>query len=100
MKQLNDSNKNVGFDAWVYESTNTYAEDALKCYQRHNRPKEGCVDWWSDSKRIGRPTEVGKLALKENQKMGKSDPHLCQFCPVASYVQTEINHKRGLYKEK
>ena len=99
IQQLNESNKSVGLDSWVYEAVDTYKVDAGRCYKEHGRPKEGCIDWWDDSKRIGRPTGVGKQALKENYKTGDSDPHLCQFCPVASYVQTQVNFKKGLYKK-
>ena len=98
IQSVNQSNKSVGFDAWVYESTNTYAEDAMKCYNAHNRPAAGCIDWWDDSKRIGRPTGVGKEILKDNHKLGQNDPHLCQWCPVATHVRTEVNFKKGLYK--
>jgi hypothetical protein len=99
IKAINEANKKVGLDAWVYESVNTYAEDALKCYAAHHRPKEGCIDWWSESKRIGRPTAEGQQAVADQYKLGDRDPHLCQYCPVASYVQTQVNFKRGLYKD-
>jgi hypothetical protein len=96
LKQINESNKKVGFDAWVSESHNTYLEDAMKCYNRHRRP-EHCIDFMSDSKRIGRPTAVGRLALKENRKQAAGDPHLCDWCPCKSGVQTELNKRAGLY---
>jgi hypothetical protein len=100
IKVINESNKSVGMDGWVYEATSTYAVDAGKCYNAHNRPKEGCIDWWDDSKRIGRPTAMGKSALKEGYKLGQNDPHLCQWCPVFTYVQTQVNFKAGMYKDK
>ena len=99
IKAINESNKKVGMDAWVYEATDTYKEDAMKCYSAHNRPKEGCIDWWADDKRIGRPTELGKALVKDQYKLGERDPHLCQWCPVASHVQTQVNFKSGLYKK-
>lgn len=100
MATINVENKKVGFDAWAYEAMSTYADDALKCYRAHHRPTGACIDWWADSKRIGRPTELGRKVLKDQQKLGAGDPHLCQFCPVASFVQTEMNHRAGLYKER
>jgi hypothetical protein len=99
IKLLNSENKKVGFDAWVYEATNTYAEDALRCYSDHHRPKEGCIDYWDESKRIGRPTAEGRAVLAEEYKLGQSDPHLCQYCPVQTYVTTQVNFKQGLYKK-
>jgi hypothetical protein len=98
IKAVNAENKKVGFDAWAYEATNTFSEDALRCYNEHHRPKEGCIDWWSESKRIGRPTEIGRAVVKDQYKLGERDPHLCQFCPVATYVQTQINWRQGRYK--
>lgn len=101
LKKINEiAVKEPGFEGWAYEAMNTFQEDALKCYRQHHRPEAGCIDYWDESKRIGRPTEVGKLALKDNEKMGEGDPHLCQFCPVQSWVNTQINFKRGMYKEK
>ena len=97
IKRVNEENLKVGFDAWVSEAVNTYAEDAMHCYRRHHRPEQGCVDWWSDSKRIGRPTPEGRAVVRESYKLGQSDPHLCQWCPVATFVQTEINFRKGLY---
>lgn len=99
IKAINAENKKVGMDAWVYESHNTYAEDALRCYVEHQRPKEGCIDYWSESKRIGRPTTEGRQAVKDQYKLGERDPHLCQYCPVQSWVSTQVNFKHGLYRD-
>lgn len=99
IKQINTKANETGFDGWVYEARNTYAEDALKCFSRHGRPTEGCVDYWDDSKRIGRPTAEGRLVIRENYRMGERDPHLCMFCPVHSYVTTMVRWKKGMYKE-
>lgn len=94
LARLKTQNEKVGFDVWAYEAMNSYAEDALKCYSRHNRPDLGagkpCIDFWNDSKRIGRPTREGRQTLKENEKLGTADPHICQWCPYFSTVQTEI----------
>lgn len=101
IKQINESNKKVGFDAWVSEAHNTYGEDALKCWHAHREPGEGkpCIDYWSDSKRIGRPTAEGRVVLKENPKLSTDDPHLCQWCPYYTHVMTEVRHKKGMYKD-
>lgn len=97
--KLNEEAKTTGFDGWAYESMNTYADDAMKCYSQHGRPKQGCRDYWSDEKRIGRPTELGKAVLKEAPKLGEGDPHLCQWCPVHTWVTTEVRFKKGMYKD-
>jgi len=103
LKKLNEENKKVGMASWAYESMNTYAEDALRCYRDHRRPDLGagnpCIDYWSDSKRIGRPTKIGKQVLKEAPKTGTNDPHLCQWCPYYSTVATEVRWKAGMYRD-
>lgn len=100
LKAAQDANKKVGFDVWAYEAMNTYVEDALLCYQRHKAQGDmtlGCIDWRDDSKRLGRPTLEGRKQLKDQYKLAKRDPFLCDFCPVRSVIQTEINWRKGLY---
>jgi len=65
-------------DADYYATRNTYQEDALACFSRHARPKEGCIDYENPDKRIGNPTKEG----------WQSGPrvYLCNFCPVQSWV--------------
>lgn len=65
-------------DADYYATKNTYQEDALACFNRHSRPKEGCIDYQSHDKRIGNPTSEG----------WKTGPRVyaCNFCPVQSWV--------------
>lgn len=69
----------------------TYEMDALACYNKHNRPKEGCIDWKDDRKRIGNPTTEG-------WRQGRVKVYLCDFCPVKSWVATSIRHKNGQYR--
>lgn len=103
LKQLNEENKKVGHASWAYEALNTYAEDAMKCYNRHRRPDLGngkpCIDYWSESKRIGRPSVMGRTMLKIAPKKGTSDPHLCQWCPYYSTVSTEVRWRAGMYRD-
>ena len=102
MKKLAEEGKAAGFDPWVGEAHNTYLEDADKCWKQHRCPKEGspCIDYMSDSKRIGRPTAEGRHVLKEAPKIGEADPHLCNWCPYHTVVMTEIRHRKGMYKDK
>ena len=103
IEQINRSNKQVGFDPWVGEAHNTFREDAHKCWVQHRQPDLGagkaCIDYWDESKRIGRPTAIGRQIVKENEGLGKTDPHLCQWCPYYSGVVTEVRFKKGQYKE-
>jgi hypothetical protein len=99
IKGINDQHKKVSgaTDAdYVLESLDTFKYDAMTCYNRHRRPEDGCIDWMSDSKRIGRPTSEGQRAMKDLPK--QSDPHLCDFCVVRSGVDTKKRALKGLYK--
>lgn len=77
-------------DEW-YADKCTYEEEALRCFNNHSRPKQGCIDWQDDNKRIGNPTKIG---WKAGPKV-----YLCNFCPVRSWVDTQKRHAKGLYKE-
>lgn len=70
---------------------NTYREDANTCFSRHGRPKEGCIDYKEDSKRISTPSKSQYLAHV-------APIFLCDFCPIKSWVQGQAFHKKGLYK--
>ena len=91
-----DQRTKIEEDIWKNQAEfsatrDTYEEDALVCFNRHNRPKMGCIDYCEDSKRIGSPTKSKSRYLKP--------VYLCFFCPVHSgFVATEQRHKRGMYK--
>jgi hypothetical protein len=99
LRQINQKAKEKGFDRWVYDSMDTYREDALRCYRSHHRPTQGCIDYRDPSKIIGHPTQVGQKTAKEMYKLSeRRDPALCDFCPVNSWVEMERRHRQGLYK--
>lgn len=67
-----------------------YKEDAIGCYNLHNRPIvgfPGCPDYRSDRKAIGRTKGV-----PDDEKV-----YLCDFCPYQSYVDHAIRKKAGMY---
>lgn len=81
---------NTGFPSEYYATRNTYQADALKCYSEHHRPKEGCIDYCDADKRLGNPTRAGW--------QGGPRVFLCQFCPVETWVKTQVRHQKGAYK--
>lgn len=81
----------AGLGGEWYATKKTFEEDALKCYSRHGRPTEGCIDYCDGNKRVGNPTKIG---WQTGPKV-----FVCQFCPVQVWVDTELAHKAGLYKE-
>lgn len=78
-----------------YATRMQFAEDALKCYGEHLRPKGGCPDFRSEKKRLLPNTkqdrkEVG-LSIKDAPKI-----YLCDFCPVRMHVENKLNEQAGL----
>ena len=65
-------------EAYIRGEREQLKNDALACYNLHNRPAYGyglgCPDYHSDNRRIG---------SKE------SNMYLCDFCPYQSYVEHE-----------
>lgn len=70
-----------------YGTRDTYREDALKCFNRHDRPKQGCIDYQNHDKRIGNPTSEG----------WKTGPRVyaCNFCPVQLWVDKKKREEAG-----
>jgi hypothetical protein len=88
--------KALGLGVEYYAAKDTFKEDAGKCYQRHNRPTEGCSDYRSDSKRLIPDTK------RERREIGLDKPRsnrsLCEFCVVHVWVQEQLKWKAGLYE--
>jgi hypothetical protein len=80
-KELADVN------VFIRETRDDLKVEALRCFNRHHRPKGGCPDWEHDSKIIGRKTGVAK----------EDRQYLCHFCPVASHVAFRERQQMGLY---
>ena len=75
-------------DDTFYDSRSTFMEDAMKCYQAHNKPKDGCSEWHDEGKLLIPNTE--KERRKEGMGKYKDSPgkktYLCDFCPVSVQV--------------
>ena len=87
------------FDKDFYSSRSTFQEDAMRCYNAHNRPKDGCSDYGSDRMRLLPNTakeraELGLVSLKDAP--GPKN-YLCMFCPVQSTVMTKKRMAQGVY---
>jgi hypothetical protein len=61
--------------------------EALRCFNRHNRPSNGCMDYEDESKTIGRKIGVPK----ENRQ------YLCHYCPAQEYVTHKNRLAKGMY---
>ena len=87
-------------DPDYYTTKATFFEDAMKCYSAHLRPKEGCPDWRSSSKKLVPKThaERKELGLPDPGKENSTNVFLCDFCPVKTHVVTQMRKKSGLYE--
>lgn len=88
------------FDPEFYATRNTFQEDALKCYNAHLRPTDGCPDYNSPSKRLLPNTKEDRkeLGLVDPAKAPGPKNYLCQFCPVHSIVMQKKRALRGDYE--
>lgn len=89
----------TGLDPEAYALKDTFQEEALKCFDAHRRPQDGCIDWHDRSKRIGNSLlDWSERKLMKKQGISTKKQFLCDFCPVASnYVQKKKFEKKGLY---
>lgn len=81
-------------ESFIKEERENFKEDALRCYNLHNRPTYGigygvgCPDYRTKSRAIGRTA-----GLPPEQWS-----YVCDFCPYHSYVEHAQHKKSGLYK--
>lgn len=61
--------------------------EALKCFNRHNRPSSGCPDYEDDSKTIGR-----KIGVPKEHRQ-----YLCHYCPAQEHVTHALRKAKGMY---
>ena len=75
-------------DDTFYESRSTFMEGAMECYQRHNKPKDGCADWQDKSKLLIPNTVKERKAEGLGRYQDEAGPktYLCNFCPVSIAV--------------
>ena len=74
-------------DVYIRDFRDELKVDALKCFNRHNRPNQGCIDWCNDDKTIGRKTGIPKDTRQ----------YVCMYCPAAEYYTHRQRKELGLY---
>ena len=86
LKQAVHDNK---LEEFIRNERENYKEDAMGCYNLHNRPTYGigygvgCTDYRDKKKAIGRTTGIPKDEWS----------YVCDFCPYHSYVEHYSNRK-------
>ena len=78
-------------DPKVYETHNTFMEDAMKCFQLHLRPKGACPDYMSDRKVLHPDTKEERRDAGIALRPVGPKVTLCQFCPVQSFYSSKEN---------
>jgi len=99
VKQIKGGSEGLDvFQTNFYATRNQFAEDAMRCYSDHNRPKGQCADYKSDKKLLKPDTDKERKEAGL-EKSGVSGPkvYLCDFCPVKSYNMEQHNIKKGMY---
>lgn len=85
-------------DDTFYESRSTFMEDAMKCYQAHNKPKDSCGDWQREDKMLIPKTvkERRQAGLEKYEDSPGQKTYLCNFCPVSIAVAQRKQKLLGL----
>lgn len=74
-------------DVYIRDFRDELKADALRCFNRHNRPSEGCIDWCAEDKTIGR-----KIGVPKEKRQ-----YLCMYCPASEYYTHRERLELGLY---
>lgn len=101
IKQIKGGSKGLDeIDPTYYDSKSTFAEDALKCFALHLRPKGSCPDWRSERKRLVPDTREDRNDLGLAPVKADTGPKvfLCDFCPVKSFYIQKQHDAKGLSK--
>ena len=88
-------------DPDYYTTKATFFDDAMKCFNLHLRPSEGCPDWQAKNKRLipkGTDDLRKDLGLESAAKSASTKVFLCDFCPAKTYVVDQQRKAAGLYK--
>ena len=88
-------------DPDYYTTKATFYEDAMKCFNLHLRPVEGCYDWKNKNKRLvpkGTDELRKEIGLESAAKSASTTVYLCDFCPAKTFVVEQNRKQAGLYQ--
>ena len=80
-----------GLGEQFYEVRDTFADDAMRCWKKHNRTKD-CGDWKTDKMRLYPDTRADRKELGLDPKTRPSSS-LCDFCLTGN---TEVVTDAGI----
>lgn len=98
VKQIKAGVGGLGDEA--YAVRDTFQEDALTCFRKHNRPQGSCPDYQDRSKILGNSLldADDKKAAKAAGLKRYNHQFLCDWCPIHVQIQQKQFEKDGLYK--
>jgi hypothetical protein len=82
-----------------YETKMTFAQEAMSCWQKHNKPTNDCEDYQSPAKRLLPDTakERGELGLPKPEHLDGPKIYTCNFCPYHGEVIQRRRKIMGMY---
>jgi uncharacterized protein YlaI len=86
----------ANIDKEYYHTKSTFHDDAMKCFNLHNRPEGMCGDYAAERKKLIPKTHAERKEL--GLPVSTTSIYLCDFCPVKSFVVTKQREKTGQYK--
>jgi hypothetical protein len=86
-------------DKSFYETKMQFAQDAMDCWEKHNRPTNDCDDYQKPSKRLLPDTakERGELGLPKPEHLDGPKIYTCNFCPYHGQVVQRKRKILGMY---
>ncbi len=85
-------------DPEYYATKATFYEDAMSCYDAHQRPEGSCSDWRASNKKLVPKTSAERKELGLPKAIN-SHIYLCDFCPVKTFMVTKAREEAGMYNE-
>lgn len=96
-----DPDAETGLGAAAYAMRDTFREDAMTCWAKHNR-NPGCGDYKTEKMLLTPGTQAERKEAGLDP-FDKNDPNLqrflCEYCPVHSLVTQMKREKAGLYDQ-
>lgn len=85
----------AGLGGEFYNVRDTFREDAMSCWRKHNRTKD-CADWRTDRMRLYPDTKADRKELGLDPKT-RPTSSLCDFCVVTSVKMQRMRKDRYGY---
>ncbi|KUL44699.1 hypothetical protein ADL22_12195 [Streptomyces sp. NRRL F-4489] len=82
-----EASEGLGVD--FYTTKNTFQEDAMVCWKKHNRTLD-CGDFRSKRVMLTPGTNADRKAAGLPKYRSAKDRYLCDFCPVMNRVRADL----------